>query len=331
MRAAGIILIPLVAAGSYALVQTLRGKPIIPKWVSKAIEGSGDPAQTTKTQYTINDMQAGTGKSGQTDKPAGSDPVSAAISNLVSGAAALGKDIGSALSSQVAIPLEAAVGSAGATIAIQRYLAGLKGVPAVQNDLVTTGGGLVKTADQVAADVTAPFKVTATGGQGAVKAQLVSDVPKAPSAIDTTPALNDAAAVVSDSAKAGVDAAKVAGLVGRVVSKLNPILLPIGVGMTAYDLAQQVQQKGAENVTVGNVVGDITGLSGFGLSKYVPPQLDPLVNTSVLGGAQQVNTALLNGLQQASAGLAGAGQSIVGAFSSLGQVLQAESKLAGGS
>lgn len=179
--------------------------------------------------------------------------------------------------SNKAVPIAAGIAAGGAAVAAAKARQMMKkGYPAEQPKLVKTKGGTVQVAkDAVTSKTVQPKKlgtpIPQTVGTGPVKQAVVVQVPKV-EPIPKTPAITPTAAQV---------AAKVPAVVTSAAKVASKLILPVGIALSAYDLADRVQKKGAENLTVGDglAVGTGLDLEAWGVVDKLPAPIQGALQT----------------------------------------------------
>lgn len=307
---AGRIVLGVVIIGSAAWViyRVVTGKPIVPQAVEAILKNLTDKigevlptaAGENLTQEELakreaegeplfEDASAGDNAAGSLPYDAGDSAYFREHPNLLVPFADRvdGKDKGSPFSIEnlksSAVPVAIGLAAAGATVAIQgarsrRAAARKAQTPARTRSLVKERSGLVKKAGVPKSNVGRSLPKTL--GTGATRRPLtVQKVLARP--LIKVPAVTNVAAKIPQAARLAGSAARIAGRV----------FLPLAIGLSAFDLAQRAQQKGAQNLTLQDVAAAGSGLGGLGLSKFIPAPIRGALGTKLSDIPQSVAVA----------------------------------------
>src|SRR6185295_19577635 len=139
--------------------------------------------------------------------------------------------------------------------------------------LVKQSSGIVKPIAKVAPVEKLTVKTRTLRGDmpKALRPQTVFNVAK-PQPILRAVAQTGKTVVITPTAIAGLKAA--AKVAGRAI-------LPLSIGLSAYELADRVQKKGVKT-DVGDVAAAASGLGGLGLRKVLPESIKKAIDTPIL-------------------------------------------------
>jgi hypothetical protein len=263
MSAGKIIAVLSLLAAGWVIYRKATAKPILPFKQAEAA-----PYEPTKDGLAI-DPAANTGtiESAQSDNIDTTNKQAADKFLKVQGYT-LNEEL-----ANKAVPIAAGIAAGGAALAAAKARQLMqKGYKVQQPKLVKTKGGTVHPVKDA---VTQPKKpgvvIPKEVGTGPVKQVVIVDSPK-PKAIPKTPAITPTVAQV---------AAKVPTALTTAAKVASKAILPIGIALSAYDLADRVQKKGAENLTVGDGLAVASGidLEAWGVLDKIPTPIQGALQT----------------------------------------------------